>query len=221
MLQVYDLHMQPLFMEDKGIVHQKGLWHKVFTGVLYYPEENKIYFQTVFPKENYAFDRPDYIDFGVGGHVEGAESVVEAGIRETGEELGLTVTPGQFSFLGIRICSCDPSPSYKIREFQFFYGIRIADRPENLHIGLTDREVKSIVELDIDDFLRLLFQHTTEISAREILTDREGGRMSVSRDIVVTPDRIIPDYFSDKSVAEKILTLKAVMETAGYHESSV
>lgn len=221
MLLVYDSYMRPLFAENKGIVHQKGLWHKVFTGVLYYPEENKIYFQTVFPKENYTFERPDYIDFGVGGHVEEAESVVEAGIRETGEELGLTVTPGQFSFLGIRICSCDPSPSYKIREFQFFYGIRITDRPENQHIGLTDREVKSIVELDIDDFLRLLFRHTMKISAREFLTDRENGRISVSRDIVVTPDRIIPDYFSDKSIAEKILTLKAVMEVAGFSGGSV
>lgn len=44
MIQTYSSDMQPLSFEDKKIIHQKGLWHKVFTGILFNPDTNKIFF---------------------------------------------------------------------------------------------------------------------------------------------------------------------------------
>ena len=61
MLKIYDAKMNDIGMEDKKIVHQKGLWHKVFGGVLYNPTLKTIYFQTIYPKESYTFERDDYI----------------------------------------------------------------------------------------------------------------------------------------------------------------
>ena len=77
MIQTYSSDMQPLSFEDKKIIHQKGLWHKVFTGILFNPDTNKIFFflQTIFPKNSYDFDRPDFVDFSVGGHVENNETI--------------------------------------------------------------------------------------------------------------------------------------------------
>ena len=76
MIQTYSPDMKPRSFEDKKIVHQKGLWHKVFTGILFNPDTNKIFLQTIFPKNSYDFERPDFVDFSVGGHVENNETIV-------------------------------------------------------------------------------------------------------------------------------------------------
>lgn len=212
MLKVYSSEMDFLYMEDKKTVHQKGLWHKVFSGILYDAARQKIYFQTIFPKETYSFERPDYMDFSVGGHVEEAESIIEAGLRETREELGLKISSDQLKFLGIRICNCDPAPTYKIREFQYFYGIELKNGIEDISFELMDGEVKSVIEVDIGDYLKLLTNNLSKIKAREFLLDRNTRSLITSSTTDITPERIIPDYFTDKSILEKILTLKAFME---------
>lgn len=212
MLKVYSSEMDFLNIEDKKTVHQKGLWHKVFTGILFDASCQKIYFQTIFPKENYTFERPDYMDISVGGHVEESESIIAAGLREVQEELGLKVLPDQLKFLGIRICNSNPSPTYKIREFQYFYGIKLTKGIENISFELIGEEVKSIIEVGLDDYLKLLTKNVLKIKGIEFLLDRKKSIVKTQTIINITQDRVIPDYFTDKSILEKFLTLKAVME---------
>ena len=83
--------MTDIGYENKKDVHQQGLWHKVFGAILYNLEEKTVYFQTIYPKESYTFERDDFIDFAVGGHIEDDEDVLTAGIREIKEELGFDV----------------------------------------------------------------------------------------------------------------------------------
>ena len=94
MLKVYNAKMVPLYNEDKKIVHQHALWHKVVTGIVFNKQINTLYFQTIQPKDAYTFNRPDYIDFSIGGHVENDENINDAILREAKEELGLSeITP--------------------------------------------------------------------------------------------------------------------------------
>ena len=210
MLKVYDAKMVPLYNEDKKIVHQQALWHKVVTGIVFNKQTNSLYFQTIYPKESYTFDRLDYIDFSIGGHVEDDENINDAILREAKEELDLSeITP---DFLGIRICNCDPAPTYRIREFQYFYGIETAQDLKDMSFLHSDKEVKSVIEIKMNDLLDLLLKIKSSVLVNEMVLDRETRQGTYTNNVTLTADRIIPDYYDDKSILEKILTIKALME---------
>lgn len=210
MLKVYDEKMVPLYNEDKRVVHSFALWHKVVTGIVFNKKLRTLYFQTIYPKASYTFKRPDFIDFAVGGHVEGDETVKEAILREAKEELALSgFNP---IFLGIRACVADPDSTYHIREFQYFYGIETEYELKNMSFLHSDEEVKSVIEVKIDDFLDILLKHKNEIIANEMILDKATRLGQYAQGITLTADRIIPDYYNDKSIFEKILSVKALME---------
>lgn len=162
------------------------------------PIRIKSFLQTIFPKNSYDFDRPDFVDFSVGGHVENNETIVQTALRETEEELGVNISAQQLTFLGIRICKANPSPSYIIREFQYFFAIPTTQTLDTLSLCPLENEVKSLIEVDLGDFIALILQQTSNIHARERLMQSQQ-----ITPISLTPERIIPDYFTDKSIAEK------------------
>lgn len=211
MLKIYNPQMTPIGTEDKKIVHQNGLWHKVFGGILYNPKLNTIYFQTIYPKESYTFEREDYIDFAVGGHVEDDESIYEAGIREINEELGFDIEVNNWIFLGLRVCDVVLSETYKIKEFQHFYGLKIDTKLEDMNFSKSDGEVKSIIEVNIDDFLKLLTKDTIKIPANEMVIDKNTREGTYFENITISSNRIVPDYYNDKSILEKFLAVKYLM----------
>lgn len=210
MLKVYDVKMAPLYNEDKKIIHQQALWHKVVTGIVFNKKTKSLYFQTIYPKDSYAFDRLDYIDFSIGGHVNDGESVIEAILREAKEELDLSdIAP---DFLGIRICNCDPAPAYRIREFQYFYGIETSQSLKDMSFSHSDKEVKSVIEIKIDDILDLLLKIKQSINVNEVVLDRDTRKGTYTENVSLVANRIIPDYYNDKSILEKILTIKSLMD---------
>lgn len=210
MLKVYDAKMLPLYKEDKKIVHQQALWHKVVTGIVFNKKIKTVYFQTIYPKDSYTFERPDYVDFSIGGHVEDDENVNEAILREAKEELDLSnIKP---FFLGIRVCNCDPAPTYRIREFQYFYGIETSKDLKDMSFLHSDMEVKSVIEVKIDDFLDLLLKSKLSIGVNEMVLDRKTRKGIYIQNVILAGDRVIPDYYNDKSILEKILTVKALMD---------
>ena len=77
---------------------------------------------------------------------------------------------------------------------------------------MVDKEVKSIIKLKVDDFLRLLNKDAFEVEGTEFVFDRENKEIMVNKGVNIAQERIIPDYFTDKSILEKVLSLKAVME---------
>ena len=202
--------MTPLYYEDKKVVHQQGLWHKVVTGVVFNKTVKSLYFQTIYPKDSYTFDRPDYIDFSIGGHVEDDESVSNAILRETKEEFGLVIDNP--IFLGVRVCSCDPALTYHIREFQHFYGIETTQTLMDMNFLHSDKEVKSFIEVKIDDFLDILLHKKTSISVNEMILDEQSRSGTYIENTTLNADRIIPEYYIDKSILEMILAVKTLCE---------
>lgn len=212
MLKVYDNYMNSTGIKDKKIIHQQGIWHKVFSAILYNNKNKCIYFQTIYPKDSYSFDRDDFIDFAIGGHVEDNEDILATGIREAKEELGISISDKDLFFIGMRICNCDPSETYKIREFQHFYAIETNNQLKDMDFSNSDNEVKSIIEIKIDDYLKLLTKEVFEIKANEMILDKNTRKGTYIENITITDKRIVKDYFADKSILEKFLAVKMLME---------
>ena len=211
MLKIYDEKMNALGFEEKKKVHQLGLWHKTVGAIVFNLQSRKLYFQTIYPKDNYTFERADYIDFAVGGHVENDEQPEDTLKREMFEELGWQITDNDFKFIGMRVCKADLSATYVIREFQYFYAIETKDVLKNMDFSLSDGEVKSVVEVDADDFLALLMGRTSEICANEMQLDKNTRAAIYVENICINSARIVPDYFKDKSILEMMLSVKSIM----------
>jgi hypothetical protein len=64
---------------------------------------------------------------------------------------------------------------------------------------------------DIDEYLSLLTKEANEVKANEMLLDRDTRKGKYLSDIKLTQNRIVPDYFNDKSILEKFLAVKSLM----------
>lgn len=77
-------------------VHHKGLWVRGVHVILYTPDY-EIVMQKRAPSMKYM---PDKVEVSVGGGVDAGETPEQAAIRETREEFGITLRPGDLRFLG-------------------------------------------------------------------------------------------------------------------------
>lgn len=191
MLKTYTEDMFPAGMEDKQKVHELGLWHKVVSGLVM--NKTHMFLQTIYPKESYGFTRPDFLDISVGGHVEDNENERAALLREAREELGLNDLQ-QIQFVCVRKVSCDPSPTYKIREFQYLYKIDVTKTLKDFDLRKTEPEVKSIVAIDRQDLLRLLTKKISGFWAQEAVFDKKTRQLVTIQDRHITLSDFIPDY---------------------------
>lgn len=102
----------------------------------------------------------------------------------------------------------DPDSTYHIREFQYFYGIETECELKEMSFLHSDEEVKSVIEVKIDDFLDILLKHKNEIMVNEMILDKTTRLGQYTQGVTLTADRIIPDYYNDKSIFEKFYQLK-------------
>lgn len=86
-LNIVDEDDNVIGVEDRKIIHEKGLLHRE-VHVHFVTPENKIIFQhRAKDKDTY----PDLLDATVGGHVEIGESYEDAAVKETFEETGVKI----------------------------------------------------------------------------------------------------------------------------------
>ncbi len=81
----------------KSEAHRLGLWHRA-VHVWLYNQKNEILLQ-LRAKEKKIF--PDVWDVAVAGHISAGEDPITTVLRETEEEIGLTIDPKQLSFFKI------------------------------------------------------------------------------------------------------------------------
>ena len=126
--------------------------------------------------------------------------------------MSMSISTNDLKFLGIRICNCDLSDTYKVREFQHFYAFETTKDLKDMSFLASDSEVKSVIEINIDEFLSLLTGDVDEISANEMVLDRNTREGTYSENISITYKRIIPDYYKDKSILEKFVAVKGLID---------
>ncbi len=210
MISRYDKNMVYIGPVDKKEAHIKGYWHKVATGIVYNPAKKIIFFQTIYPKDNYGFDRPDYIDFAVGGHIEDNETPLDGLYREAKEELGLDkeIMDNAY-FIGIRRINKDLTVKYKLREFQHIYGIPVNFDLPDFNMLVSDKEVKSIVKVNVDDLICLLDNAIPKIKVEHRILDKETRETIEYKTLPLTKNDIIDDYFVGDFLLNLLYTIKA------------
>lgn len=210
MISRYDKNMVYIGPVDKKEAHIKGYWHKVATGIVYNPAQKTIFFQTIYPKDNYGFDRPDYIDFAVGGHIEDNETPLDGLYREAKEELGLDkeIIDNAY-FIGVRRINKDLTTNYKLREFQHIYGIPVNFDLQDFNMLVSDKEVKSIVKVNVDDLICLLDNAIPKIKVEHRILDKETRETIEYKTLPLTKNDIIDDYFAGDFLLNLLYTIKA------------
>ena len=77
--------------KTKSQVHRDGDWHRAAHVWIVGPDRGVVLQQRSLRKENY----PGLWDVSAAGHLSAGESAIEAAVRETLEEIGLTIEPGE------------------------------------------------------------------------------------------------------------------------------
>lgn len=210
MISRYSRNMIYIGPVDKKEAHLKGYWHKVATGIVYNPIEKTIFFQTIYPKDNYGFDRPDYIDFAVGGHIEDNETPLDGLYRESKEELGLDkeIIDNAY-FIGVRRINKDLTANYKLREFQHIYGIPVNFDLQDFNMLASDKEVKSIVKVSIDNLISLLDDKVSSLEVEHRILSKETRETVEYKKLPLTKRDIIDDYFIGDFLLNLLYTIKA------------
>jgi isopentenyldiphosphate isomerase len=188
-IDIFNDRYQHTGTEDKKEAHRQGLWHRTFSALAIDPANRRVILQKKAPGR-YSFDRPDYADFTVGGHYRAGEDIPQ-GIREVHEELGLPVSYSDLQPLGIRQTAVTLDDQYIEREFQHWHLLPV---PQGLSaIPLADSEVAGLVDVDLDDAIRLTDGSATQVPAT--YATRNGTALAHSESSLAVSD-LVPDYLA-------------------------
>jgi 8-oxo-dGTP pyrophosphatase MutT (NUDIX family) len=200
-IDIYDEKFKFIRTCDKKLAHQKGFWHKSFICIVFNPKKKTAILQMKVPGR-YSFNRPDYLDFSVGGHYRSGE-LVKDGVREIKEELGIDIDFNNLISLGIRKKSAHVAKDFIENEFQYIFllpsKIDIKDYP------IDNTEVNRLVEVDIDSALMLLRKEVKSINV---------SIMKMKNDIIevntteIDLNSFVPSYLNDKLYERLFIQVK-------------
>lgn len=83
--------------KPKADAHRDGDWHRAAHVWIITPDRRVLLQKRALAKENH----PGVWDVSAAGHVSAGENAIEAAVRETEEELGLGIGPGELEPIGI------------------------------------------------------------------------------------------------------------------------
>ncbi len=184
--KTFDENFNETGVASRSEVHSRGLWHETFHCWLFRVDSvgnTKVLFQLRAPTKSLF---PDYLDISAAGHIHSDEAPIE-GRREIEEELGIDVDPSNLIYMGIRPDMAKIGDVTN-REFCHTYIFNSNIEPEEINFDTS--EVYGVVEISLDDGIRLFSGETQSIEASGVLSDETGHRKSVKRKISISD--IIP-----------------------------
>ena len=146
----YDQPVQRVASYDE--VYQKGLWHRGVHIVIYTPDK-EIVMQKRAPSLSY---HPNEIEVSVGGGVEAGEQPLDAAVRETKEELGLTLDKSKVQFIGKTKFNHKINGQHH-RIFLYSYAVCVPKR--ELHFSLDNTETSAAFLISKRKLKRALITH--------------------------------------------------------------
>lgn len=188
LIDIYNDKYQYIGVAEKNVAHSTGLWHRVFTCLVINSENNKVFLQKKLPGR-YEFERPDYLDISVGGHYKYGE-LIEQGVRELHEELGVKVPFNQLIPLGIRQTSATLGPNYINNEFQHIFLLDINYSLKDFY--LSDSELSGLVEIDLSEVIALLTGKCNSLKAKGMFVT-DPAKLEFS-DISISIQDFVPSY---------------------------
>lgn len=157
LLDIYDENGKFLGVEDRKVVHEKGLWHKTIHCWLY-TNTGDVYFQIR------ANSKKFYTT--ASGHVQAGESLEKAFQREIKEEIGVNLDYDKAKKIAVVIWKMDKEKEdgsmFVDRAFSNVYGYEISTIPE-FHFDVN--EVIGVSKVNAKEALALLGNELEEIPA--------------------------------------------------------
>lgn len=189
LIDIFTDRYQPLGTEEKKEAHRRGSWHRTFSALALNPTSRRVLLQKKAPGR-YSFDRPDYADITVGGHYHAGETIPE-GIREVHEELGLPVTYRDLLPIGLRQTAVTLAADFLEREFQHWHLLPLDVELDT--IPLADAEVSGLVDLDVEDAIRLADGDTDAVPARYATRASKGITLTEG---TLSRTDLVPNYLA-------------------------
>jgi isopentenyldiphosphate isomerase len=202
LLDVFDDNMKLVGTASREEVHAKGLWHQTFhCWIVRSANDGQfVLFQRRGPTKKVF---PNTLDITAAGHLQSGETVAD-GIREVNEELGLSVRYEDSIPLGIKF-DVARIGSVINREFCHTFLLRL-DMPLGQY-RLEPGEVTGLVQIRIEDGLRLFAGEVPSVTATGYQVDNDGTRRAIEIAVSV-PDiipRVDPYYKKIFIMAERLL----------------
>ncbi|WP_274475626.1 NUDIX hydrolase [Mangrovimonas aestuarii] len=134
----------------KSEAHLKGLYHNT-AHVWFYTKDKQILLAQRAASKSIC---PLLWDVSVAGHVDAGESVIDAALRETREELGHTITQNDLQFIGAYDCFQSYPNGIQDNEFHHTFISELKADIETLNFS--KEEVEALKLVSVDEFKNLL-----------------------------------------------------------------
>jgi isopentenyldiphosphate isomerase len=187
-------------VKARAAVHRDGDWHRsIHVWVFGVGEDCEpfLVFQRRSPQKD---TWPGRLDATVGGHYRAGESLTDT-LRETEEEIGVSVWLDELRFLGIRLCANEAEPGIQDRELQDVFLWR-SDRLLSAYLP-DPAELAALVRLRLPDLLGL-FAGDVDVVRAESLSPGDADVAAVTIDL----DDFIPNidrYFYRVAIAADLV----------------
>jgi isopentenyldiphosphate isomerase len=149
-IQVVNEQRVPIGVETRTVIHEKGYWHETFQCWIAKKVENEVYVYLQL-RSRKKKDFPHLYDISAAGHIL-ADEIIEDGIRELKEEIGLEVAVNDLKKIGIISNEMELS-NFKDREFCHVY-LYIEEEP--LYFSFEDDEVEEMILVKLQDLQAML-----------------------------------------------------------------
>lgn len=187
-IHVYSSAREPIDITNRKTAHEKGLWHQTFhLWIMDVSEhEPQLYLQL---RSQIKKDFPNLYDITAAGHLLAEETPLD-GLREVEEELGLSLTEKDISFIG-QFLDVIHTDTFLDHEFalSYVYFQSLSDR----EFQLQKEEVAGIVKVPFHQFKQLCFNETSFMNATGFYEDG-GKRFTIEKKL--TRDDLVPHSLS-------------------------
>ena len=181
--KVFDENFKQVGTATSAEAHSKGLWHETFHCWLFRKHEDgstKVLFQLRGPKKNLF---PSCIDITAAGHILSHEAPIE-GRREVEEELRIETGSNDFVYLGVRPDMAKVGDIVN-REFCHTYLLETAKALSDIDFDTS--EVYGLVEIDLNDGLKLFSGQVGSVEANAVFFDAStGSKNEMDRSIAMS-----------------------------------
>lgn len=136
--------------ELKSIIHQKGLYHNT-VHIWFYSKNGEILLSQRSAKKSIC---PLMWDVSVAGHIDAGESIEQAALRETKEEIGLDITESDLQKIGMFKCFQSYDSGIADNEFHHTYICKL--KVSLASLIPQEEEVEALKLVSLEEFQYLI-----------------------------------------------------------------
>lgn len=199
-LDVFNEKYELIGQADREKIHVDGLWHQTFHCWIITRHDDANYV-LVQKRASSKKTEPNKLDISAAGHLRAGETKID-GLREVQEELGISPETSKIIDLGIRISSSG-IPGKKCNR-EFCNVVFLEDNTPLLEHNLQESEVSALVEIRVEDGLRLFFGEESVVTVNALI-EADGKKKLEKLDITAGDfiSRLDPYYLKVFIMADR------------------